>query len=466
MLVFPGGARRVRCGKCHTITSGLRVRCTSCSAPNTIKLGEESVKCAQCGYQFTPQSTLKVVVEERLGELPRLLSCKVSVDRTISASIRSATLQVVATQPLRESAVQWATKLGADFSRAAFYCNDRLLAGSSTPRELELADGCEIIVRQSNAKNAQGHDFASSQFSAPTNCAHCKSFIWGIYHQGKRCTKCKVPVHHRCAVAMKATCEADLRQLFGVVNVNDEDDEGEEAPVLGVVVEEQDKIAFASRLEEVAAPECDPNFMKGFNKLSNFTDEEIQQMWLQYDQDESGSLDSDEIRVMLRDLMNAGGAHVDDLSDMRQPVERLIARMDTNGDGSIQWEEFWHFFKAQQTANFLTQFAPSTGTDASGSRQAALSLDDIYRVWMNYDEDSSGVLEIDEVLHLLNDVMEMIASASGHLGSEKARLLTMSCRGKFESFLSGAERMTWEAFYTTFVPVLQKVASAQSSSVL
>lgn len=446
MLVFPAGSRRVRCGLCSTITSGMKIRCTSCREPISIKLGNPLVKCPSCSYEFTPLAKLKIVLpDESKGELPRLIQVRVQVERTVAAKLRQATLDLVTTQPLRESALQWAQTLGADFSRAAYYSDGRLLNGSSTPRELELQNNVLIDIRASNAKNVQGHDFATSQFAGPTNCAFCKEFIWGIYHQGRRCTKCKIPVHHRCASQVSSTCESDLRSMFGIVNINDEDDEGETAPVLGVVVDEEDKIAFSSRLEEAVAPECDPNFMSGFNKLSNFSDEEIQQMWLQYDQDESGFLDHDEIRAMLQDLIKVGGAHADALTDMREPVERLIHRMDTNGDGSIQWEEFWNFFKAQQDANFLQQF------ETAGQ----LSLDDIYKVWMNYDEDGSGVLEVDEVLRLLNDVLDQVNASKEKIGSEAARRLTSNCKGKFESFLSGTEKMTWETFYTTFVPVLQ-----------
>jgi hypothetical protein len=386
----------------------------------------------------------------KIGELPRLIKVQVVVDRTVPAKVREQTMDLVTTQPLRETALQWAQILNADFSRCVYYAEGKLLNGSSTPREMELPDMCTIEVRQSNSRNVQGHDFATSQFSGPTNCAGCKEFIWGIYHQGKRCTKCKVPVHHRCAGNVNSTCEADLRSMFGIVNVNDDDDEGAEAPVLGVVVSDDDKIAFSAQLEEVKAPECDPAFMRGFSKMSNFTDEEIQNMWLQYDQDESGFLDHDEIRALLVDLISAGGAHADSLSDMREPVDRLIARMDTNGDGSIQWEEFWNFFKAQQDANFLRQF------EAAGQ----LSLDDIYQVWMNYDQDHSDVLEIDEVLRLLNDLLEQV-NASTSVDKEKARVISSNYKGKFESFLSGSEKMTWETFYTTLVPLLQHAASLQ-----
>ncbi|CUG91835.1 calcium-binding protein, putative [Bodo saltans] len=457
MLAFPSGAHKVRCGLCSTITSGLRIRCTSCREPMSIKLGRPVVKCPSCKYEFTPQAKLKIVVNEDADKetLPRLIRARVLVDRSVSAKVRDLHCDLVTTQPLRETAMQWAQLLTADLSRCAYYNKGKHLTASMTPRELELKDHCEIEIRQSNSKNVQGHDFATSQFSGPTNCAQCKEFIWGIYHQGKRCTKCKIPVHHRCAEKVLSTCESDLRNMFGIVNINDDDDEGDEAPVLGVVIDEEDKLAFASRLEEVKAPECDPNFMQGFSKLSNFSDEEIQQMWLQYDKDESGFLDEEEIRALLVDLVSAGGAHANDMTDMRDPVERLIARMDTNGDHSIQWEEFWNFFKAQQDANFLTHY------DGIGE----LSLDNIYQIWLNYDQDGSGVLEVDEVLRLLNDLLEQVDATA--LGAEKARVMRANYKGAFESFLSGAEQVTWEAFFTTFVPLLQqsqvqKAAAAKS----
>ena len=85
-------------------------------------------------------------------------------------------------------------------------------------------------------------------------------------------------------------------------------------------------------MEEVQAPQCNPNFMQGFGRLTNFTDEEIQEMWLKYDADQSGELEHDKIRQLLVGFLQAGGAMQADLSDMRGPVERLIFRMDTSGE--------------------------------------------------------------------------------------------------------------------------------------
>jgi LSD1 subclass zinc finger protein len=448
VLAFPSGAKKVKCSSCTTVTSAVKVKCTACGERVTVPLGTRTTKCPKCLYEFTPVAKLKIIVPEKgaVENNDRIIDVVVRVDRSVQAVTREARLQLIVNQPLRESAQLWAGLLQADFSNVAFYNNEKSLTASSTPRQLQLQPNAVIEVRRSKAKNLQGHDFATSQFSGPTNCALCKEFIWGIYHQGKRCTKCRLPVHHRCAANVTSLCETSLREIFGIVNYNDEDDEGEGKPVIGVVVDEKDKIAFAAHTEEVVAPECDRNFMKTFDKLSNFTDEQIQEMWLKYDKDESGTLDHEEIRDFLLDLLDVGTfGSVDRSADIRAPVEHLIARMDSNGDGVIQWEEFWYFFKAQQDANFLEKF----------KKVGKLTTEQLYELWYNYDEDGSGRLEVDELLKLLNDLLEGVDG-----NSRDAVVLKAKYRGHFESFLTGDGCMTWEQFCTVIVPLIQQAVNA------
>lgn len=452
LIVFPSGAKKVRCTHCHTITSAVRVRCTSCRAVFDVPLAHENAKCTACSYQFSPLTKMKIVVPSKAvtkDDVVRLIHVTLQLPSSVS-TLGTATVQVVMGQPLRESALLWSNQLHCNLLHVSFYKNGKLLKAAATGRELELKDGDALEAKVNEQKVIQGHDFSTSQFAAPTNCAACKKFIWGIYHQGKRCTKCRLPVHHRCAGNITSTCESDLRDLFGIVNTNDDDDEGDTGAVLGVVVDDEDKIAFLARLEEKVAPECNAQTMQQFDKITNFTDEEIAELWLRYDADQSGALDHDEVRALMSDLVAGGGAHVTELTDLRAAVDHLVARMDTDQDGSISWEEFWNFFKAQQDASYFS-------TMAASFQGAELSLEAIYELWRFYDSDGSGTLEVDEILKLLGDMIEHVRQKAPT--KHAATMLEKTYKGKFESFLTSGEAVTWETFYTTLVPLLQQGSS-------
>jgi LSD1 subclass zinc finger protein len=452
MLTFPSGAKRVRCGNCSAVTTGVTIKCTACREKMSVNLGVEVAKCPKCHYEFSPVAKLKILIPDGQEEdkLPRVIDLRVLIDSAVTASLHEASVKAVTTQPLRESAKLWEQQVQSDFSRCGFYVNSMLINPAHTPRQMELNNGDTIEIRRSKQKNVQGHEFAPSQFSGPTNCAYCKEFIWGIYKQGCRCTKCRVPVHHRCVESVSSLCEADLRNMFGIVNFNDDDDEGQEAPVLGVVVDDEDRAIFSSRLQESVAPECNPAFMSGLNKLSNFSDDEIQALWLKYDKDESGTLDREEMRQFVVDLVSAGGGKFDDLTDLREPVDRLIRRMDTNHDDQIQWEEFWYFLKAQQDHNFLETFRSTK----------KFSTDDLYKLWYHYDADQSGELELDELLNLLGDML-------GSIGDDlaNARVIKAKYKGRMQSFLQPNAKMNWETFCSTVVPLITHAVNAHDAPV-
>ncbi|GJE88388.1 hypothetical protein PsYK624_044710 [Phanerochaete sordida] len=52
------------------------------------------------------------------------------------------------------------------------------------------------------------HTFKSSSFSIPTQCAYCKSSIWGLSKQGKACKACGISVHAKCELKVPADCGA------------------------------------------------------------------------------------------------------------------------------------------------------------------------------------------------------------------------------------------------------------------
>ncbi|TFY60166.1 hypothetical protein EVJ58_g5319 [Rhodofomes roseus] len=50
------------------------------------------------------------------------------------------------------------------------------------------------------------HTFKSTSFSIPTQCAYCKSSIWGLSKQGKTCKACGISVHAKCELKVPADC--------------------------------------------------------------------------------------------------------------------------------------------------------------------------------------------------------------------------------------------------------------------
>jgi LSD1 subclass zinc finger protein len=436
LLAFPSGAKRVKCGQCGTVTDGIKIRCTSCDHAMRVPLNANTVQCTKCFYQFVPQATLKICTpawaREQATQLE--LPLKVVIDASVGqARVRENNVVVAPRQPLRVSTTQWETEFGTDFRSVGLFKNKKQLDTAMTPAALDLQPYDTIEIHRITKNSGSGHEFVVAQFGTPTNCAYCKDFIWGVFHQGRKCAKCKLPVHHRCAEKANSMCEADRRQLFGIVNFDENDDEADSSDtVLGIVIDEADQIAFAGCVEEKAEGECDPNFMASLSKLSNFTDAEITELWTNYDADGSGSLERDEIKRLMSDIVGAGGGNWVAGSNAEQAVDRMIARMDKDHDGVISWEEFWYFYKAQQDSKFLKQF-----------KGVELTNDRLYELWYHYDADNSGSLEIDEVLALLADLTTQAGTPDG------------KDRNALQSLVSADTKISWDTFYRTIVPLIK-----------
>ena len=71
-------------------------------------------------------------------------------------------------------------------------------AAAATKKDVELILSASADDLSSSTSGAAGHDFVVTTFTAPTFCAVCNAFLWGLAKQGLRCSCCRRAVHKRC----------------------------------------------------------------------------------------------------------------------------------------------------------------------------------------------------------------------------------------------------------------------------
>jgi Ca2+-binding EF-hand superfamily protein len=242
-------------------------------------------------------------------------------------------------------------------------------------------------------------------------------------------------------------CDAARRQLFGIMDLNDHNSDtdsedgnrdGESAGGAILAIPIDDPTAFLAACKEEVPPECDPDQMSKLSQLANFSDEEIAALWSKYDADQSGVLEKSEADKFLIDCVMGFGEKLDVKDPKNKEVlDRLFYSMDTDGSNTISWDEFYLFFQAQKDVAFLQQFA--------GSKKE-FTTEQLYAMWANYDADQSGELEADEVLKLLCDVTQTDANS----------LKNSKNKNKLTSFLKNGQKVTWDVFFQSFVPIIQQ----------
>ncbi|UJR16432.1 hypothetical protein I4U23_003334 [Adineta vaga] len=58
----------------------------------------------------------------------------------------------------------------------------------------------------------QGHPMQTFQFNEPVSCAVCRKFIWGLYRQGLKCSKCSLVTHRKCRDKIPFDCQNSLKK--------------------------------------------------------------------------------------------------------------------------------------------------------------------------------------------------------------------------------------------------------------
>lgn len=76
--------------------------------------------------------------------------------------------------------------------------------------------------------------------------------------------------------------------------------------------------------------------------LMSLSDDDLADMWIRYDKDDSGAIDPEELRLMLEDVMELtqGHRHISD-----QLFNMIFKDMDLDGNGTIEWEEFMTYIR-------------------------------------------------------------------------------------------------------------------------
>lgn len=455
-LAFPAGSPRVQCGGCNGVMSHISAKCTGngCGHTLTIPLASREVQCPKCKYTFRPVAKMRVQVPEVLAnKIPPPITINVVLSDSVGFCEKvEFAARILVTKSLSMSLPAWEQASGARFNKVQVRGKSEtgpILNTSLTPVELGLENGSTVYISCPVAKEggvtsggSSCHQFESATFGSPTNCAICHEFIYGVYSQGKKCVRCGLPTHHRCAEDISTMCDAARRQMFGVVDFGDSDDDSgdckaEAATTAVIAIPIDDPVAFMATLVEDTPPVCDPKAMSKLSQLATFTDEDISAKWLIYDKDSSGYLDEKEALCFLRDLVQSFGE--DKPSD--ETLEALFQKLDSSGDRKIQWEEFVNFFYAQQDVAFLQQFSKGKKTDLLNDTDA------LYAIWNKYDHDGSGQLETGELIQLLAEVTGLDSTALNKPASKK--------RHAFSSYVKDGKPMDWDTFCTSLVPVIQ-----------
>ncbi|KAL5258803.1 hypothetical protein ACHWQZ_G009306 [Mnemiopsis leidyi] len=125
-------------------------------------------------------------------------------------------------------------------------------------------------------------------------------------------------------------------------------------------------------------------------------------LWRNYDTDHSGYLEIKELQLLVRDFAQLVGEDVSD-KDLNTALEELMSEFDVNKDGRLELEELSHLMSVED--NFMKAFC---------SRQY-LTRKDFDRIFAHYDTDSTGYLDKEEVMALLNDILKYHESSDAHI---------------------------------------------------
>ncbi|GAB6032563.1 Calbindin-32 [Chamberlinius hualienensis] len=136
---------------------------------------------------------------------------------------------------------------------------------------------------------------------------------------------------------------------------------------------------------------------------------EFMKIWREYDQDNSGYIEADELKNFLRDLLKEAKKECEVSEDkLIEYTDTLLQIFDSNKDGKLQLSEMAKLLPVKE--NFLCRsiFKTHHGTTSFNQGASKLTKDDIERVFALYDRDKNGTIENEELRGFLKDLLELV----------------------------------------------------------
>uniref|UniRef100_A0A182Q5B1 EF-hand domain-containing protein n=1 Tax=Anopheles farauti TaxID=69004 RepID=A0A182Q5B1_9DIPT len=133
---------------------------------------------------------------------------------------------------------------------------------------------------------------------------------------------------------------------------------------------------------------------------------EFMKIWREYDSDNSGYIEADELKNFLRDLLKEA-KKINDVSEDKliEYTDTMLRVFDANKDGRLQLSEMAKLLPVKE--NFLCRQVFKEGKiDEEGA--AKLTKEDIEKVFSLYDRDNNGSIENEELRGFLKDLLELV----------------------------------------------------------
>ncbi|ESO82261.1 hypothetical protein LOTGIDRAFT_134987 [Lottia gigantea] len=126
---------------------------------------------------------------------------------------------------------------------------------------------------------------------------------------------------------------------------------------------------------------------------------EFMKVWRQYDKDNSGYIEADELKLFLKDLLKNCKKDIDVSEEkLIEYADTMLQLFDRNKDAKLQLSEMAKLLPVKE--NFLCRPVFKSGKQ--------LTYEDINRVFKLYDRDNNNMIENEELTGFLKDLMELV----------------------------------------------------------
>lgn len=132
---------------------------------------------------------------------------------------------------------------------------------------------------------------------------------------------------------------------------------------------------------------------------------EFMKIWREYDRDNSGYIEADELKNFLGDLLKEAKKDTEVSEDkLIEYTDSLLQIFDSNKDGKLQLSEMAKLLPVRE--NFLCRSVFKGSSFHQGASK--LNKEDIERVFALYDRDKNGTIENEELKGFLKDLLELV----------------------------------------------------------